>query len=155
MEKFTKFQSRLLSDKDAIWDIIKLFHPDIPNTVSSFKGDKIFNVRDKIEVYVKYQWVCISFRIREYGVIDIGITNSNNHTLYGGGITKDDMKDALDNGDVKFRAWRFSLDKIYRENEELARKTEKSLDYMAGRLLSLHGYKLVEVDEWFDYYYSD
>lgn len=152
----TRFQSKLSSDKDALWDIVKLFHPDIPDTVTNVKGTKTYSVKDdKMETYLKYQWVCISFKVRGYGLIDIGINNTENHNLYGSGVTKKDMKEALKNGNVSFAAWRFCIDSIYSKNKELSDKNRDSFSYMAGRLLSLHGYKLIEVEEWYEYYYSD
>jgi hypothetical protein len=144
----TKFQAKLLSDRGTLWDIVKLFHPTMPDEVENFKGTKIVNIKEeRLAAYSKYQWVVIEFRVRTYGLISIGITNVRNSTCYGSGITKQHMSDDIANGNVKFDAWRFSLDKLFNSVRD---KSEQ-----ASEILISKGYKLIEVDEWYNYYYQD
>lgn len=153
--KNTKFQNKLLQDKECLWDLVKLFHPNIPDTVVINEG-KVLSVKDdKMAAYPRYSWVSVDFRVRGYGLVNFAVNNKENFTLWGNGVTKADMQEALDNGDVTMGGWRISLDKIYKEDPRLSDKNRNGLSYLAGRILALHGYSLIEVDEWFESYYED
>lgn len=157
------FQYNLIRDNETLWKIVKLFHPDIPETYVTKKGEVKFT-KELIKASAQYMWVTIRFSVKEYGCIDLGITNCKNSTLWGQGVEKIHMKKAIKSGDVKFNVWRFILDKLYKKDEDLTfDKTSHEFinteSYLKREsyvnILTDAGYKLTDVDVWFEYYYSD
>jgi hypothetical protein len=149
----TKFQQKLSKDKETLWKIVKLFHPEIPNIARTNSGTvNVKNVR--MEACLKYTWVSIKFRVRGYGYIDIGMQNSSNSSLWGK-VTKEQMNNALTSGEVKFDIWRFTLDKVYQREEAYAKATRDRFSNQATVILKEAGYKLIELEEFYESYYSD
>lgn len=144
----TKFQAKLISDKDTLWNIVKLFHPELPDEVPNNAG--MISVKDvRLCAYTNYDWVCIEFRARGYGLISIGVENCNdvNFKHLGMGHKLEDFQRTLDEGGVAFRAWRFAMDcKSDDGNPDVAEYT---------KILTDAGYELQSAKEWYDYYYKD
>jgi hypothetical protein len=152
MSKLTHFQKSLVNDRDTLWGIVKLFHPDIPEESPTNKG--LVSTKDrKLSANVKYDWVVIVFRVRGWGIVSIGINNCHQYKLFGPKITKEDMSKALKDGTCTLRTWRFCMDKkssstkIGAEEEECCKQ--------AVELLKSRGYKLQSVEEMYEIYYSD
>jgi hypothetical protein len=152
--KNTIFQSKLIEDKECLWDLVKLFHPNIPNTVESNKGIML-SVKDKVIASSKYTWVNISFKVRGYGLIDFAVDNKTNHTLMGNRVTKKDMQEAINNEQVTISGWRTCLDKVYVEDPNLSDENRDGLSFLVSRTLALHGYSIITIPEWYESYYED
>lgn len=147
----SKFQQQLPKDIDTLWEIVKIWHPEIPDTWET-KRSGIMSVKEnKLNPYCKYSWVCIDFRLAGYGQVSIGIDNGNNYSLYGPRTTKDDIRQAMAKGLITIRTWRFSLDKLSREDES----QDEVNNQRTTELLKQKGYTIQSVDEFFDDYYSD
>lgn len=151
----TKFQEKLLQDKECLWDLVKLFHPNIPDTVKNNKGKEL-SVKDvRMSAHPHYTWVSIDFRVKGYGSISFAVDNKINSTLWGDRVTKEHMKNAIDKGEVTMGGWRICLDEIYKRDSKLSDKNRAGLSYLAGRILALHGYSIIELNEWYEEYYED
>lgn len=149
----TKFQSDLVKDKDTLWDIVKIFHPDIPEEVTTRAGHKrIVKNHMKASAHPHYSWVEIEFRVLGYGYVHICLDNKTNTSLCGSGVMKSDMQEALDLGKVSITAWRIVNDKGYK-NEYPRIVGKEELETVA--LLLSRGYSLISADEWYYYYYQD
>lgn len=170
----TKFQERLSKDYETLWKIIKLYHPDIDDkhferfksVPTQVKGGAWKNINKS--VYLKYDWVIIDFNIRGYGRISLRIENCKNSGgalgigLFGPRVTKKDMQNAIDQGNVEMYIGRFADDKVYREQEIKDASTpdylkEKDPEALAAgiQVLKDAGYTIQSVDEWYKIYYSD
>jgi hypothetical protein len=160
----TLFQKTLPNDLDTCWEIVKIFHPNIPEFTTNNKGQKI-SVRDHLlKAYGgNYDRVSIEFRVRGYGYIHICINNCHDTSfMFGPSVTKERMQNALDNNKVQFRAWRIVTDETYKkcfENlryDSTIRKHIEQLEYnLYSQLLTEKGYKLQSVNEWYNNYYTD
>lgn len=144
----TEFQRKLVKDKETLWTIVKIFHPDIPETFETKNGP--LSVKDnKLCAYLKYDWVCIEFRIKSFGVVSLGIDNCHQWELFGPKITKNMMQKALNDGTCKFHVWRFTRD------EMSAAGQSKELEAAAIDILKKAGYSLQSVSEMYKIYYED
>lgn len=145
----TKFQQRLLKDRQTLWDIVKLFHSDIPDYVLTTK-ERLLNVPLMMEGGINYTWVTIGFNVPNFGRIDIGIENKAGSSLYGSGINKDMIK--AEQVKLSFRAWLFVGDVKYKHlsDEQIALLQPK-----INELLKSRGYRVIEVDEFYKDYYQD
>lgn len=146
------FQRRLVEDKDTLWKIVKAMHPYIPDTFTNNK-DKVCSMKDeRLKAYMKYDWVNIEFRAKGYGMVSIGITNCEDTTngcgLMGGDVTRQDMRDALESGNVKFRVWRF-VDDHHSKREHFAQELS------CKEIFEAANYTQPTVAEWYKFYYSD
>lgn len=155
----TVFQKKLIEDKNTCWDIVKLYHPDIPDFTTTDKGDKIDVKALRMCISLKYDWVIIDFKVKDYGCISIGIHNAKNYNLFGMGITKKMMQRDLDNGTTQFSVWRFVKDKFYQPSISIETTAytlkEQELAEKAINLLKSKGYKLQSVEEFYKIYYQD
>jgi hypothetical protein len=86
------FQKALLKNKDAAWEIIKVFHPDI-----------LEEYKDRLKIYLKYDWVCIELKAQKNISVSIGVTFQCN--LYSGNKPLHLFEKELKNN--SFKAWRF------------------------------------------------
>ena len=84
----TQFQKRLIDDKETLWAIVKIYHPELPDTWETIKSGTMSVKDNKLSAYQKYDWVCIDFRVKDYGLISIGIQNANQSKLFGPNISK-------------------------------------------------------------------
>lgn len=139
--KKTKFQCDF-KRKDA-FEIVKLWHPELPI--------------EKIESCLKfgpgaYCWNQIQFNIAGYGKVALGISNYNNHTLYGR-VSKERMIEAMNSGEIGFHVWRFSLDKLA-DNEKYGSPERTELEKKSADYLSKH-YSIMSIDEFYNQYYED
>jgi hypothetical protein len=157
----TKFQKKLMNDLDTLWGIVKIYHPDIPEHTTTNKGEQLNVKEKKLSAYLKYDWVCIDFRVKGYGLISIGVDNCNQTGLFGPRISKQQMSKALRDGTCSIRTWRFSLDSKYKSftpekgSWNTRSEAEEALDQKAVELLTSKGYGLQSVDEMFQIYYED
>ena len=151
----TQFQKRLLADTETLWAIVKLLHPDIPDTFIG-KKDKVIDVKkDRLAAHLRYDWVCIEFRVRGFGQISIGISNAKNYKLMGPNVTKAQMTTALLDGTITMKVWRFTLDKWYDQDAIVLSKPEEPILAQAAQLLYNQGYTLQSPDEMYGIYYSE
>lgn len=154
----TEFQRKLIKDIDTLWEIVKIFHPDLPDSAISRKGNN-YSWKDKMRVYEHYDWVCIEInKIPNYGSVNISISNSQNYKLYGPKVTKAEMKTALEDGTITMDIWRFAGDDGYKDRT-LNTIDERALDLgkkeRGIELLKSRGYTLQSVDEFYKIYYED
>ena len=138
----TNFQAKIVEDKDTLWAIVKLFHPNIPSTV-----------KDDLRAYAgNYHWVSIEFMAKEYGKVALCINNCKDSTpLWGDSVTKKDMQKAIKSGNVQFYIWRMWNDKLKKNNDD----NERLLTIIYTDILNRAGYQIQTVDEWFRLYYQD
>lgn len=140
----TEFQKRLSQDKETLWKIVKVFHPEIPDTA-----------KERIkEGGLLYDWVTISMRIKGYGYISLGIDNCYQTKLYGPYITKEKMQKALIDGTVTFRIWRFADDVKSRPYSVTNSLHEPEMEE-GIKILKEAGYKLQSASEMYKIYYED
>lgn len=143
----TKFQRNLTEDKDTLLKIVKIFHPDIPDSITTKQGITI-----PLQVIItpdeKYDWVIIYGKVQGYGTVSIGISNSNHYSLFGPKITKEDITEALIDGSIHFRLWRFV-------DDLLSDTTNGTMEEEAIDLLKQKGYTLQSVEEFYKIYYKD
>lgn len=151
----TEFQKRLLADTDTLWQIVKLMHPDIPETQVANKAKVLSVKNDKLKARLHYDWVCIDFHVRGWGDVSIGVDNSRNHKLYGPHITKQQMADSLKDGSTSMNVWRFVNDKKHDPNAILESKPEEPCIKLAVELLYTKNYKLQSADEMYEIYYAE
>lgn len=130
------FQSSLTQNKECIWKIVKIFHPDFP-----------YDKRGKIKVSTMHDWVCI-----DGPGISIGITFECH--LYSGPKPLHLFEQEVKNN--MFKAWRFGTDsKFDREKGgeyEYLRTLYKMLtqDTLIG-----YGIKKPTAKQMSDYYHAD
>lgn len=143
----THFQQTLPKDIETLWLIVKMYHPNIPD-----------EAKEKLNTYLHYDWVCINCKVRGYGYINIGIDNACNYTLWGPNISKQDMIKAIENGEVTFRTWRFSMDKLFNRNIPRPKEYEEKqevLSQASASILKAAGYRLQSPSEMYVIYYED
>ena len=145
----TKFQEQLLSDPDTLWDIVKIMHPGIPDTVTNNKGENLDVKEVRMKAKALYNWVVIEFRVKGYGMICIIIDNSYSlDFLHGPNITKERMQEVLDKGRVEFRVSRSVLDKDHYPYNPF-----ETFDAVISLLKEK--YSVINADEWYSYYYRN
>jgi hypothetical protein len=145
------FQNYLLNpnNKYIIWEIVKLYHPDIPETTTSKKGI-ISKTIDKIKIYPKYDWICIEYNYN--GKIAIGLEFEVN--LLGIGWKIEDFVKQYNNN--KFKAWRFSDDSKYIPTDYSKEESERiSNDPDINDLLISFNVPKPTPEEMIKYYYED
>lgn len=140
--KKTQFQQSF-KRKDAI-AITKIWHPDLTD--------------EQIEKYIKfgagsYDWCEINFKVPGYGQINLGLDNGCQYKLYGPRTSKEDIKNALEDGTIHFRVWRFCMD-CKNKQEQYGSPELNVLETASREYLEKH-YKLQSVEEFFNHYYSD
>jgi hypothetical protein len=145
----TQFQKTLPKDIDTLWDIVKVYHPDIPE-----------EAKGKVSTSLNYDWVCIEFRVKGYGYVAIGVDNCCQYALWGDRVSKADMIKALQDGTVTFRTWRFSTDKLFEKDiaKSLSpehKQLENELSDKSIEILKSAGYKLQSPEEMYHIYYED
>jgi len=151
----TEFQRKLIKDLDTLWEIVKIYHPTLPDLAISRKGNE-YSWKEKMRAYWHYDWVCIEIiKIPDYGSVHIGINNSQNYTLYGPRVTKAEMKTAIEDGSITMDVWRFAGDAGNRKDTLDQRKLDAPQKEKAVELLYSKGYTLQSVDEFFKIYYKD
>ena len=97
----TKFQRSI--DKELLKDIVRVFHPSLSN-------EQI----DLLKYSVKYNWVTIGFRVKNYGYISIGICNHEVSGSYlAGPISKELVKELFKEKRIGYRIWRFADDYLF------------------------------------------
>lgn len=130
------FQKSLTSNKNCIWDIVKIFHPDIEE-----------EKKEKIKAYIKYDWVCI----RGCGV-DIGI-QFECHLMSGFKPLHLFEKELKNN---EFRAWRFVEDSKYKlENKEELRYLKVFYKKCLNDILKKHNIEKPTARQMSDFYHSE
>lgn len=139
----TAFQKNI--KEDDLKAVAKMLHPDLPEG-----WEKRFGW------YRKYTWVCVSFKVKDYGNIDFGIDNHSQpeFRLYGPRITKAEMQKALNDGGIDWKVWRFSVDKLYRENAIVDKLPEEPCIIEAKNYIKSR-YSLPSVKEFHHIYYED
>jgi hypothetical protein len=135
--KGTVFQSTIT--KEHLIQICQILHPEL--TQSQL---------DQLRFSTKYTWVTVEFSAKNYGYISFAIDNHSGSGLYGGGVTKDRIKESLRKKDIKFRIWRFSNDILFTVNQ----KKDETL-YLLARKYIERNYQLPTVDEFYNNYYKD
>lgn len=152
----SSFQEGLVSDRETLWKIVKVFHPDAPDSA-----------KENFTAYLKYDWVTVKVDVRGYGTIAIGINNCN-HNMSGDSIDERSYEFALEDKMVEFQAWRFVSDRFYGEKEaeaEMLRQKPKG-DYESffesfrllptyKKILVSAGYRYKSADEFLQYYYKN
>lgn len=101
----TKFQTTV--SKELLKKIVKFFHPTLTE-----------EQLDKIRWGIKYSWVTISFSVKDYGYISLGI---NNHEIMEGilfgPITKEEVKRIFKDKRVGYKIWRFVDDCLFEKDD--------------------------------------
>lgn len=151
----TQFQKDLSADKETLWAIVKLLHPDIPETFIGNKDRVISVKKDRLACNLRYDWICIDFQVRGWGQVAIGIDNSRNYKLYGPHITKKQMAASLLDGTTTMNVWRFVNDKGHDPDHIIESKPEEPGIIAAVKLLYDRGYKLQSADEMYEIYYEE
>lgn len=155
----TEFQTTLINDKETLWEIIKIYHPGIPEYTQYKK--KLVSVKDVIlKVRPHYSWVNIEFNVKEYGYISFTINNmDSDHSIWGNKHTLANFEQYIKQKKLTFRVWRFYDDCQFVNSDPLAKeKTYKEkLDGIREieiiQLLKNKGYKIATAQEWFNNYY--
>lgn len=130
------FQKSLVSNKECIWDIVKLFHPNIDE-----------NKKGEIKVYTKYDWVCING-----GCVDIAI-EFECHLMSGNKPLHLFEKELKNN---EFRGWRFVSDSKYKLEDKDEFKYLKILyKKCLNDILNKHNIQKPTAKQMSDYYHSD
>lgn len=130
------FQKSLRSNKECIWEIVKLFHADISE-------DK----KDQIKAYTKYDWVCITG-----SDVDLGI-QFECHLMSGNKPLHLFEKELKNN---KFRAWRFIGDsKFESENRDNLKYLKILYNRVLNDILNKYEIKKPTAKQMSDYYHSD
>lgn len=148
----TLFQTLLPEDKDTLWDIIKIFHPDARDIE-----------KHRMVVSIKYDWVMVKMSghtdTTQPVQISLGIENSSLHPMiYGGPKPIKVFQDALDNNQVSFRVWRFADDDKYLKDQTGVLdqlKLDTELRKQAVELLKSRGYDLQTAFEMYTLYHQD
>lgn len=126
----------MLANKEAIWEIVKIFHPEIDELNKS-----------KIKAYLLYDWV----HIRGCGV-DIGI-EFECHLMSGSKPLSDFEKELRNN---KFRAWRFAGDSKYKLEKEKDFDSLRALYcQLVNSVISKHQIQKPTAKQMSDYYHKD
>jgi hypothetical protein len=146
----TKFQQTLSKDTETLWKIVKLYHPDMPNICRTNSGHADVKTQ-RMKTNLNYTWVCIDFRVRDYGSISISIQNSR-HMMWGQ-ISKQYMESQMHT--VKFDSWRVCLDEVYKRTPKASDDSRELLSLKTAEILKEAGYKIIELDELYEYYYQD
>lgn len=143
----TKFQQDI--KKEDLVAVTKMLHPELDINV----------IEQRIKYNTSYTWVVVEFRVKKYGSIDFAISNHDQKIggLSGDGITKVHIKKALQSGNIYFRCWRMTCDKLYDKDatgrEIFHNQYEPAIlevqKYMSER------YELPTVDEFYNNYYTD
>lgn len=139
----TVFQNNIkIEDLKAV---TKLLHPDLPS-----------GWEDRFGWYRKYTWVCVSFRVKGYGQIDFAIDNyhQTEFVLYGPRVAKWEMQRELSNGGIDWNIWRFTCDKLSRENEIIDKLPKEPAIIEAQNYIKSR-YQLPSVKEFHKIYYED
>lgn len=128
------FQKSLILNEECIWEIVKMFHPDIKESS-----------KKKIKAYTKYDWICI-----EGPGISIGVEFECH--LMSGKKPLHLFEQELKNN--KFTCWRFVDDSRY--------KLEKEHEYLKtlyknvlNDILAKHNISKPTAKQISDYYHSD
>jgi len=166
------FQNQLLNDPQTLKDLLKLYHPKMPE--QWMKGKEVRTIDGLVknqyedydcEVRVHYDWITFHVHIEDYGYIGLAVTN-NYHLLYGDKISPRDYRRAVRDGKVNFQAWRFVTDKYQDERnfyeilfDESIPDDEKELygneHIIMNDFFKERGYQLKTPKEFIQYYYSD
>jgi hypothetical protein len=138
------FQKDMLKpeNRHIAWEIVKLFHPETPDTFVSRKGVE-YKCIDKMQVYSKYDWICISFMMKDIKC-DIGMELPTK--FYGTGWKMKDFEKQMKN---RFRAWRFSMDSKY------VPETPEEVHPDINLILNKHGIRKPSPTQMMDFYYKD
>jgi hypothetical protein len=150
------FQKILSRDKETIWKIIKVFHPNIPEVDKKGKS-----LKESIEISTPYDWVAIGLNYPG-GRVHISITNCKHH-FYGSSITSKNYIEAVEANKVRFNVTVHSMDSTY---EEIDYNYDKNLEEFINSvswikypeyrdILVNAGYDLKPTKEFMRYYYED
>lgn len=128
--KLNDFQVSLAANKEACWEVVKLFH----STINDSK-------KDSLKITFKYDWVMLSVGTK----VDIGIDFEC--TLRGEGWSINDFEKERKNN--VFKAWRFKSDSLCEDDVDT--------EYMdsLNAILSKHLIKKPTAKQMYDYYYKD
>ena len=131
---YTKFQSS--PDVVLLRDVVKLFHPLLSE-----------EQLDKIKYHTRYNWVCVDFRVKDYGYVSLGICNHNiNSGIVYGPITKEFANTLIKDGRIGYRIWRFATDCLFdRESDNI----QSDEEIFKGRI------PISSAHEFYTYYMKD
>lgn len=134
----------------ALWSIVKLFHPDIPDYYLTNKGKEI-NVKQCMQVRVKYSWVTVYLKYQPIGqnyirFASIGI--DFRHNFFGAGITMEHFKESYHKSGY-FEAWRFFDDYYYSRSDSFLQR--EKVDY----LFKTFNVPKPTPKQMYDYYFRD
>ena len=155
MKKGTKFQQTLPGDKETLWKIVKLFHPDIPDEFVNRKSIRRSIKDEFMTAYPgNYDWVSIRFKVPGYGDISLGINNAHQvrNKFWGPDWTLQEFKIGFQEGEFDFRIWRFVDDTLYINSLDLS-KDELHDQYV--EILKSAGYELQSPQEFYHNYFKD
>lgn len=127
--KLNDFQNSLIGNKDACWEVVKMFHPNIDDSK-----------KDNLKVSSKYDWVMLDLGKK----VSIGLkfecklSNGNKPIeLF--------EEERLNN---RFRAWRFADDSLFRTD------VDSEYTEFLNSILSKHSIKKPSTKQMYDYYHK-
>lgn len=152
----SEFQIKLMRDPETLAEIIRIAHPGIPEEWMSSTGKTKFTLIGNLKepegrVTPKYDWVCIYMRIKGR-LVSLGIENCV-HPFWGEGITGEMYEDALKNGLVHFKVWRFVDDRLFKKILPYQKTDLGNYDW--DKFFLSRGYAYKSTEEFLSYYYSD
>ena len=160
MNKFQKFMTNP-DNKHIVWEIVRLYHPDIETTYVSPYNNK--NKESDINVSIKYDRIIISGKfnyipqpIGNRVSVEIGI--SFKPSFYGTGWKLNDFVN--EHNKQKFRAWRFAFgDSKYDSKSAIWNEETKEFDDKncpdVNNIMIKHNVPKPTPKEMMDYYYRD
>lgn len=161
----SEFQKTLIKDTETLRDIVKLFHPCCPDKWVSSTGNTKYDLLDMLSfenrearqmlnsniypVYCHYDWVCIRIHPREYGRIDICVSNyyDKECKLWGPHITGNDYLEQLKLNNIAFKGW--TTTRLDCGKGSTVGQIDMTMFFLA------RNYKFKDVSEFLEYYYRD
>lgn len=144
----TVFQQNI--KKEDLIAVTKMLHPDLSVSI----------IEQRIKYYSKYSWVVVEFHVKDYGNINFAINNheQRTHTMFGSSTTKERVSRAIESGEIHFRIWRMSIDKLNDKDatsKEIIDRLPREQPVLDAQKYISNRYQLPTAEEFYNNYYSD
>ena len=145
------FQKSLIANEDCVWDIVKLYHPDILDEYPNKYKEKSILTRNRLKTYSKYDWIIIKLYVQTHIKVSLGIRFECN--LMSGNKPLHLFQQELENG---FRTWRFVDDSKYEKDGGIEYKSLETLrNSLVNNILSNYSILKPTAKQMSDFYHSD
>jgi hypothetical protein len=146
------FQKSLLLNEKCIWEIIKLYHPDILDSYPNKYKEGSILIKNRLKVTTRYDWIVIELHVQTHIKVSLGIKFECH--LMSGNKPLHLFQQELDNN--IFRCWRFYDDSKHKDEKGIEYDNLKKLrNFLVTNILSFYNISKPTAKQMSNYYHSN